>query len=142
MVKNKYSIIFICLMLLLSLSAENAMAEEYIKNVAIGDTSIKFDQSEFPPVAYLYMKLKNNGDKNISNLTLEITYYDSEGYLIKKSAVKNALTGAMPKGEERKYKIRLSGDIVDTEHEQYPYSQQDKVNGFDVKITGIKFGSR
>lgn len=118
------------------------MAEEYIKNIEIKEANIKFDQSEFPPAAYLYMELKNNGDKKIVNLNLEISYYDSEGYLVEKSEVKNALTEATPKGESKKYKIHLKGDIVNIEHEEYPYSKQDKVNGFDVKIKSVKLASK
>ena len=129
-------------MLLLSLSAKSIMAEEAIKNIEIGEADVRFDQKEFPPVAYLYIELKNNSDKKVSNLTFEISYYETEGYLIQKSVLKNALTEAMKKGETRKYKIRLKGDIVNTEHEQYPYSQQNKVNGFDIKITSVKFASK
>ena len=129
-------------MLLLCLNAKDIMAEEYIKNIETGDADIKIDQSEFPPVACLYMELKNNGDKKISNLTFEISYYDSEGYLIEKAVIKNALTKAMPKKEALKYKIRLNGDVMNIEHEQYPYSQLDKVKEFDIKITGVKFASK
>ena len=140
--KNKYLIVFVCLIVLLCLTAERTMAEEYIKNIEIGESDIKIDQKEFPPAAYLYIELKNNGEKKISNLTFEISYYDMEGYFIEKSAVKNALTEPIPKGEARKYKICLKGDIVNTEHEQYPYSQHDKVNEFDIKITKVKLSSR
>lgn len=118
------------------------MGEEYIKNIEIGEADIKIDQSELPAVAYLYIELKNNGDKNISNLTFEISYYDAEGYLIEKSVVKNALTKTISKGEVRKYKIRLNGDVVNIEHEQYPYSQHDKVNDFDIKIKSVKLASK
>jgi hypothetical protein len=142
MIKNKYYIIFLCSMLLLCVSAEKAMGEEYIKNIDIGESDIKIDQTEFPPVAYLYLELKNNCDKKISNLTFEISYYDTEGYLIKKATVKNALTEAIPKGETRKYKIRLNGDVMNIEHEQYPYSQRDEVNEFDIKIKSVQFTSR
>ena len=129
-------------MLFFCLIAKKATAEEYIKNIEMGESSIKIDQSELPPVAYLYIELKNNGDKNVSNLTFEITYYDPEGYLLEKSVLKNALTEVMPKRETRKYKIRLKGDAINTEHEEYPYSQLNKVNGFDIKIAGVKLSSR
>ena len=142
MYKNKYFIIFICLIALLCLSADRATGEEHIKDIEIGETDIKISQSELPPVAYLYIELKNNGDKKISNLTFEISYYDSEGYLIEKSVIKNALTKAMPKKEALKYKIRLNGDVMNTEHEQYPYSQLDKVKEFDIKIISVKFASK
>ena len=68
---NKYFMIFICLIVLSCLTAERTTAEEYIKNIEIGESDIKFDRSELPVVAYLYMELKNNGDKKISNLTFE-----------------------------------------------------------------------
>ena len=129
-------------MLLLCLSAKRAAGEEYIKNIDVGEANIKIDQSELPPTAYLYVELKNNGDRNVANLTFEISYYDPEGYLIEKAVVKNALTEIMPKREARKYKIRLSGDVINIEHEQYPYSQQSKVNDFDIKIINIKFTSK
>jgi hypothetical protein len=142
MAKNRYFAIFICLMALLSLSAGIAMAEDYIKNIEIGESDIKFDKSELPHVAYLYVELKNNGDKKISNLNIEISYYDTEGYFMEKSLVKNALNEAIPKEKTRKYKIPLKGDIVNIEHEQYPYARQSKVGEFDIKITGVKFASK
>ena len=136
--KSRYSMIFICLIVLLCLSSEKAVGEEYIKNVETGEAHIKIDQNEFPPVAYLYIELKNNGDKTISNLTFEISYYETGGYLIKRAIIKNALTETIPKGEARKYKIRLNGDVMNTKNEQYPYSQHDKVSEFDVKIVSVK----
>ena len=129
-------------MLLLCLNAGKVTGEEYTKNIETVEANIKFDQTELPPVAYLYIELKNNGDKNVSNLTFEISYYDAMGYLIKKSVVKNALTESMPKGKARKYKVRLNGDVVNLDHEQYPYSRHDKVNDFDIKIINVKFGSK
>lgn len=118
------------------------MGEDYIKNIEAGETNIKIDQAELPRIAYLYIELKNNGPRRIANLTFEVSYYDHEGYLIEKSVVKNALTEAIPKGQTRKYKIRLKGDVINTEHEEYPYSQLGKVNEFDIKITNVKTDSK
>lgn len=134
--------IFLCLTALLCLNAKQVMAEEYIKNIEIGESNIKMDQSELPQSAYLYVELKNNGDKNISNLNFEISYYDRDGYLIEKHAVKNALTGPLPKKETQKYRIHLNGNVINEKNAQYPYSQHDKVNEFDIKITGVKLGSK
>jgi hypothetical protein len=142
MVKNRCFAIFVFAISLLFLSTVSATAEEYIKNIEVGESDIRIDKSEFPAVAYIYIALKNNGDKKVSNLTFEISYYDDEDYLIKKAVVKNALIEAIPKGETRKYKIRLNGDVVNTEHEQYPYSQHAKVNGFDIKIMSVKLASK
>jgi len=138
----KYPAIFICSILLLFLSATKAVGEDYIKNIEVGESSIKFVENEFNPPAYLYLELKNNGDKNVANLTFEISYYDAEGYLLQKAVVKNALTDSLPKKETRKYRIRLNGDVINIEHEQYPYSQHDKVGDFDIKILKIKFGRK
>ena len=142
MAKSKRYTIFVCLMVLSYLSIGWSTGKEYIKNIEIGESDIKLDRSELPAVAYLYMELKNNGDKKISNLTFEISYYDTEGYFMEKSVVKNALTETIPEGEARKYKIRLKGDIVNIERAQYPYSQQGKVDGFDIKIISVKFASK
>ena len=141
--KNKYSAILAYLMILLCLSAPMAAAgEDYAKDVEVGESDIKIDRSEFPYAAYLYTELKNNSDKNISNLTFKIDYYDTEGYLMKGVVLKNGLNGAIPKKSVRKYKIRLKGSAVDIEHEQYPYSQQSKVGEFDIKIMSVKLASK
>ena len=127
---------------------KNAADEEYVKNIEIGDASIDFNLHEFPVIAYLRAEFKNNGDKKISNLTLEIKYYDDESFLLEKAVIKDALTEAVPKGEaipkgeKVKYKIRLKGDIVNIEHEQYPYSQQEKVSRFEIKIISVRFASK
>ena len=142
MVKNKYPIIFVCVIFLLCLGSKRAMGEDYVKNIERGEASIDFNQNEFPHAAYLHIEFKNNGDKKIANLTFEISYYDEEGILIEKVVVKDALTETMPKGEKKKYRIRLKGDIVNIEHEQYPYSQQERVKGFDIKIISVKFASK
>jgi hypothetical protein len=142
MAKYRYSVAFLCLAILLLSGAAVSAAGEYMNNVAIGETDIKIDQSEFPPVAYLYVELKNSGDKKIANVNFEVSYYDAEGYLLQKAVLKNALTKAMPQKGALKYKIRLKGDVLNTEHEEYPYSQLNKVGGFDIKITGVKISPK
>ena len=139
---NRYSIILISLMILSCLNTQKVMGEDYTKNVEVGEMSIKLDRNEFPPLAYLYIELKNTGDKKISNLNLEISYYGSDSYLIKRAVVKNALTEAIPKQESRKYKICLKGDVINPAHEQYPYSVRDKVSEFDVKVINVNFASK
>ena len=142
MAKYRYSVAFLCLAILLLSGAAVSAAGEYMNNVAIGETDIKIDQSEFPPVAYLYVELKNSGDKKIANVNFEVSYYDAEGYLLQKAVLKNALTKAMPQKGALKYNIRLKGDVLNTEHEEYPYSQLNKVGGFDIKITGVKISPK
>lgn len=142
MVKNKYPVIFICLTLLLCMGAKRAVAEKYINNVEVGEADIKLNRSEHPPVAYLIIDFKNNGDKKISNLNFEISYYAKEGYLIDKALIKNALTEGIPRGETRKYKIPLKNDYFNTRNEQYPYSRHEEVSEFDLKITAVKLTSR
>ena len=134
MVKNKYYVICALSLLLFCLSAPMATAETYIKNIETGEAKINIDPNEFPPAAYLYVIFKNNGDKNISNLTFEISYYDREGFLIKKAVVKNALNESIPKGGSVKQRIRLNCNAFNARNEQYPYSQRDKVSEFDIKI--------
>lgn len=111
------------------------------ESVEIVDASIDIDHKQFYPVAYLCVTLKNNGDKKISNLTFEISYYDGE-YLAQKAVVKNALKEALPVEETRKYKIPLKGDFVNRENAEYPYGQHDKANEFDVKILDVKYASK
>jgi len=92
--------------------------------------------------AYLYIELKNNGDRNVANLAFEIKYYDKMDCLIKRAVIKNALNDSLPKNETKKYNIRLRGDYVNLSYENYPYSRQDEVSDFDVKIIGIKLASK
>ena len=140
--RNKYHIIFICSIFLFFLGVMKAEGDEYIKNIEIAKANISVNHQEFPAVAYLYITLKNNGGRKVSNVTFEIIYYGEEGYLIKKAIIKNALNDAMPAGETRKYKVRLNGDVVNARNEQYPYSQQDEVDEFDIKIRNVKLASR
>ena len=106
------------------------------------ESAIKMNHQEFPAAAYLYMTLKNNGDRKVSNIALEISYYGKEDYLIMKAVVKNALNDAIPARETRKYKVRLNGDVVNARNEQYPYSRQEEVAEFDIKIRNVKFAAR
>lgn len=118
------------------------MADEYVKDVEIIDSSISYPQYKVPHIAYLSMELKNNGDKKIANLNLEVSYYDTEGYPIKKVHLKNKLTEAIPAGESRKYKIRLSGDVFNDRNEEYPFSRSGDVGEFDIKISNVKFARK
>ena len=136
------SIIFVFLMLLSFFYGKPVMAKDGIENIEIIESSINFSQNDSPRAAYLYLDLKNNGDKKVANLNLEVTYYDADGYLIKRSVLKNKLTEEIPPGEIRKYKIRLRGDVVNVKHEEYPYSQQDKVGEFDVMVASVKFARK
>ena len=119
-----------------------AEGDEYAKNIEIAESSISMNHQEFPTIAYLYITLKNNGDRKVTNATFEISYYGKEGYLIKKAIIKNALNDAIPARETRKYKVRLNGDVVNARNEQYPYSQEDGVGEFDIKIINVKSASR
>lgn len=135
---KKITAIFVCMIFLFSLGAMTAEGEDYIKNIEITESSININHQEFPPAAYLYITLKNNGDRKVSNAAFEVRYYDKEGYLIKKAVIKNALNDVIPAREMRKYKVRLSGDVVNARNEQYPYSQEDEVGEFDIKIINVK----
>lgn len=140
--KHKYHIIFICLIFLFFPGTLKAGGDEYIQNIEITETAIDIDHQAFPPVAYLYVTLKNNGDRKISNATLGINYYGKGSYLIKKTVIKNALNNTMLAKETRKYKVRLNGNVFNARNEQYPYSQAGEVDEFEVKIINVKFGSR
>ena len=140
--QNKYHKIFICSIFLFFLGVMKAEGDEYIKNIEIAEANISVNHQEFPAVAYLYIKLKNNGDRKVSNVTFEIIYYGKGGYLIKKAVIKNALNDLMPAGESRKYKVRLNGDVVNARNEQYPYSQQEEITEFDIKIISVNLSSR
>ena len=141
MIKYKYHIIFICSIFLFSLGVMKAEGNEDVKYIEIAESAINIDHQEFPPVAYLCITLKNNGDRKVSNVALEISYYGKEGYLIKRAIIKNALNDTIPAREIRKYKVRLNGNVVNVRNEQYPYSQEDEVGEFDLKITNVKFAS-
>jgi len=78
----------------------------------------------------------------VDNLSLEISYYNDEENLMKKIILKNRLTGAIPPGESRKYKIRLNGNVVNERNAEYPYLQWGDVNEFDVKVVNVKLGRR
>ena len=118
------------------------MAEEGVGGIEVVDTAIKFAQDEVPHVAYLYMTLKNNGDKKIENLIFEIRYYDEEECLIKKAVIKNKLTEEISPKETKKYKIRLRGDVFNERNEEYPYTKGGEFDSFDVKILNVKFSRK
>lgn len=130
--------------LFLSLEAgavqEPAAGQEKYKDVEVVESRISIDGMHYTRNAYLHMAVKNNGDKKIDNIAIEISYYGEEDYLIQKALVKNALNDAIPAGEKRSYKIQLRGDFVNPAHEQYPYSKPDKVREFDIKVVDVKYG--
>lgn len=132
----------IFLMSTVSFVAGSSAGEDYTKNIEIVESKISVDHKQFPAIAYLYITLKNDGNKKVSNLTFQISYYSEGGYLMKKAVVKNALNEPIPQGEERKYRIRLKGDFVNIESEQYPYSQNEEVNEFDIKILKVALTSK
>ena len=142
MIKHKYHIIFTCVIFLFFLGTMTAQGDEYIKNIEITESGIKMDHKEFPTIAYLFVTLKNNGDRKVSNLTFEISYSAEDGHLMKKAMIKNALNDAIPKGETRKYKVRLNGDVINARYEKYPYSQEEGVGEFDIKIRNVKSAPR
>jgi len=139
MAKNCYPVLFILLMFLACFGGKTAMADEGMKDIEIIEAAINFSQNEFPHVAYLRMELKNNSGRNVVNLNFKISYYDVNGYVIKKVVLKNKLTEAIPPGEARKYRIRLNCDVFNERNEEYPYSQRYEVDDFDVKILNVKF---
>jgi hypothetical protein len=133
---------FACVIFLLSLiisPASLAAGDDYTKNIDIVEASIKKNYKEFPVLAYLYLTLKNNGDRKVSNVILEVSYFGEENYLIQKTIIKDVLNDIVPQGESRNYRIRLRGDFVNIENEQYPYSKNEKVDEFDIKIIKVRF---
>ncbi len=142
MAKNRFLALAILLISLSYPGEKTVMAEEYVKDIKIIDTSIVYSQYELPRVADLCVELKNNGDKKIANLNFEVSYYDTEGYPMKKVVLKNKLTEAIPPGEARKYKIRLNGDVFNDRNEEYPFSRSGDVGEFDVKILNVKFARK
>ena len=134
--------LLICSIFFFSSWVMKAEGDEHIKDVEILESAIDIDHHEFPPVAYLYVTLKNASGRKVSNATFGISYYGEGGYLIKDSVVKNALNAIIPAGETRKYKVRLNGDVVNERNAQYPYARQDEVAGFDVKILNVRSSLR
>lgn len=134
------SVVF--LIFLSCFTGKAAVADEYVKNIEIIEPSISYTQYELPRIAYLCMELKNKGDKKIANLDLEVSYYDTEGYPMKKVILKNKLTEVIPSGEARKYKIRLNGDVFNDRNEEYPFSRSAEVGEFDVKVLNVKLARK
>ncbi|MFA4982177.1 MAG: hypothetical protein WC592_06910 [Candidatus Omnitrophota bacterium] len=131
--------IFTCaVFFMLFLSADPAKGEDYAKNIEVAEADIKINYQEVPAVAYLYLTLKNNGSRNVSNLNFKIGYFGEGDYLMHKAVVKNALNIMLPKGETRKYKVRLRGDFNNERYEQYPYSRSAEISDFDIKIINVK----
>ena len=112
-------------------------------SVAITKTSINMEayqekiQKGFGEYAYLYIGLRNNGYKTVSNLTLDISYYTGEGHPILSAVIKDPLYDSIPPGEERKFKIPLDRGAWGNEI-WYPYNQQDALDFFIVKVAAIE----
>lgn len=137
---RKCYVIFAAAMLLLSSGVDAAGETEKYKDIEIVEPGISVGNRFLARDAYLHMTVKNNGDREIENLAVRISYYGEGGYLIQKNVIKNALNDPVPPGEERSYKTYLRGDFVNRERDQYPYSKKDKVCGFDVKVADVKYG--
>ena len=106
------------------------------------ETDINYEHEEMSFVAYLCTTLKNNGDKKISNLALQIIYYDNDDNVIHKAVIKNALNKPISPGETQKYKIRLRNDFVNVRNEQFPYDRANEINEYDVNIMNVKLAKR
>lgn len=136
------TIAVMCAAVLALSGMSNAAPDDYIKKIDIVETEIDIDNTHFPFIAYLFATLKNNSDKKVSNITFQVSYYDKDGCLIKKAVVKNALNDPLPVAETRKYRIKLKGDVVNIEQEQYPFSQSDRVSDYNVKILSVKLAAK
>jgi hypothetical protein len=113
-------------------------------SVEITETSIQMDADQFQEQegfvaerAYLYIGLRNNGKSQVNNLTLNVSYYTSDGNLILKTVIEDPLYDTLPVGEERKYKIPL-GRGFKSNGAQYPYDQHGTLHHFKVEIAATK----
>lgn len=138
-----FILIFACVIALLSSGAYQALAavtiQEKYKDIEIVEPRLAIDGRQFTREAYLHMAVKNNGDKEITNMALQMSYYGDEGYLIHKVVIKNALNDVIGPGETKAYKIELKGNFVNPDHQQYPYSKGEKVRDFDIDIVDVKY---
>ena len=112
---------------------------EYTKDVEITEADINVDHHELPPVAYLDMTVVNKSGRNIANLTVDISYYGENDVIVHKIRVKDILNEPIPAGKTKEYDLRLKGGFFNIANEQYPYSRQDKISDFDVKIVAVKY---
>lgn len=137
-----YPVLFVFMIFLSCFGGSPAVAEDGVKDLEIIEGAINFSQNELRRNAYLYMELKNNGDKKIANADFVISYCDTKGYSIKKVVLKNRLNEAIPPGETRKYKIRLNYDVFNDRNEEYPYSQRSEIGDVDIKILKVRFAGK
>lgn len=105
------------------------MRKQYFKNIEIVSTAIDF-KGYYKNEPYLSIKIKNNGDKNLRDLTLQITYYDDEEYLIKRAYIK--ISEGILATEKRRFKIRLYA-------EEYPFSQREQIEYFEINPFSCQF---
>ena len=135
---NKILILFLLTMFLSFAFGRSAIAEDYLKKIEILEADISVDHNELPYIAYLSAKIANNGEKQVSNITIELKYYNKEDLVIHKRIIKNALKEPILPGGTKEYYIRLRRDYINKENEQFPYSSQEKLGDFDVKIISAR----
>ena len=117
-----------------------AATKEAADDIEVVRSDISFTLNEFPRAAFLNVGLKNNSPKEIKNANLEIIYYDADGNVVKKIVLRNRLTSSIPAGQTKEYKIRLKGDFVNERNEEYPYTERDSVEEFEVRVAHGGFG--
>lgn len=103
---------------------------QYLKsNIQIVSSRINSEERLYQKDEYLFIIVKNNGDKIACDLTMKITYYDKSGYLIGSDTVR--MPQCIPKIEEKKFKILLFSEV-------YPYSKIDKIANFEIEPISCK----
>lgn len=127
-----------CLFISLIVASQAIAAKDNLKDVEIVESDIRFEKNEFPRLAYLYADIKNGASTGVANLTLEISYFDEEGFPINKAVIKNALYEPIGPGQTKKYKIKLKGRGFNDNSDQYPYSYKYSVGSFDVKVLSVQ----
>ncbi len=108
---------------------QSKLRKQYLKNIEIVSSSIDFKEYH-KNEPHLSIKIKNNGVKNLRDLTLQITYYDDEKYLIKRAYIK--ISEAILATEKRSFKIRLYA-------EEYPFSQREQIEYFEINPFSCQF---
>lgn len=102
----------------------------YLKNIEIISSKVVME-GDWIKTSYLFVAIKNKGDRFVSNLTIQLSYYDSENYLIKRGEVEIPKNEGIPEGKERKFKIQLYSN-------NYPSSQSDKIAKFTAELTSCR----
>ncbi len=125
--------------LLVSVQAQAAWEKKNYDDIEITDSRIDKDGRHFTRKATLFMDVKNNGDKEIANMAIMVSYFGEGDFLIQKTIIKNALNDTIPAGQTRSYRIELKGDFVNPARDQYPYSKDVKVSEFDVEVVDVKY---